>query len=57
MSDKIVLRIKARRVDEVVRGSRGKRDFRSSVDVVTFLFRNITRFWISVLRVSGVSVP
>lgn len=57
MSDKIVLRIKRRRVDEVVRGSRGKSDLRSSIDVITFLFRNITKFWTSVLRVSEVSVP
>jgi hypothetical protein len=57
MSDRIVLRIKARRVDEVVRGSSEKSDFRRSIDVMTFLFRNITRFWTSVLRVSGVNVP
>jgi len=57
MSDKIVLRIKARRMDEVVRGSRGKSDLRRSIDVITFLFRSITRFWTSVLRVSGVNVP
>lgn len=44
-------------MDEVVRGSRGKSDLRSSIDVITFLFRNITKFWTSVLRVSEVSVP
>jgi len=66
--------MKARREEEVVRGSRGNRDFRSlfgglldvtgklkietySIDVITFLFRNKTRFCTSVFRVSGVNVP
>lgn len=57
MSDRIVLRMNARRVDEVVLGSKGNNDLRSSIEVITFLFRNITRFWTSVFRVSGVNAP
>lgn len=57
MSERMVLRMKARKVDDVVRGRSGKRDFNKSIDTITFLFLNITRFWTSVLRVSGVKVP
>jgi hypothetical protein len=74
MSARMVLRMKARRVEEVVRGRRGKRDLRSlwarggvrywmtrdwrgthSMDVMTFLFRSMTRFVTRFFRVSGAS--
>lgn len=57
MSDKMVLRMNARSVEDVVRGSRGKSDLSRSIEVITSLFRSMTRFWTRVLRVSGTSVP
>ena len=57
ISERIVLLIKVRKLEDVVLGRTGNKDLRSSIELITPLFRNMTRFWTSVLRVSEAKIP
>ena len=57
ISERIVFLMKVRKLEDVVLGRTGNKDLRSSVELITPLFRSMTRFWTSVLRVAGSKVP